>query len=644
MSNFENPLNNFHTYSFYHVLVACSTTQAAEALFKNNAELLDVVRSTQSIEEKYSVKGITDAGGVVSPDNINRVGKYIILFNGATDAEFVISSVKWNSLMYPAEGTDSYTTLSSEGQIEIIEPNGARFLNLINNSVRKLGVDSTGIVYVLKTVFVGNGYDGSLSASVINNIPPLMFLMLDISAYFETIGGTYTLSFMSLTNGAAKLVQFNQAPQALSSLALRDGSTLVDALNDFNVKLNNLYNEHVKNVLASSNNESTDFKYIYYLIYYDDIYNDGKKYKVDLFKDQTAATSVGENIVSFGESATIESALNEIMKHCSGVIDDGNGVSKSDNTTTNNKVKYGYKIVSSLESTEDTILAIYRIVRYPLPTSSIIEKALNGDLEDEALKNNAITFDYMWTGKNKDILEFDIKMAHAMTFLSMITSTDNLADSSTNNNIPGQCTPSSNNSLTGEKPNEKIKTVMYFPKANEKNSSRNTKKPASSMKFNELLSRFAALEGLDTRITIRGNPIFLANLSSLPSAIRKEPTGILDKKEFSNFERVPALCKINIKMPQASIHPGRNDMGIDQYEDFWYKGYYYIYNIENIFDGSGEFKQVLDMLSLPKDFNFTEADEPSNNKDTTNTTQQSLPTEQQDQQNAAIVANAAKGK
>ena len=634
MANFENPLDRFHTYSYYHILVACTTTDVAESI--KTSTFLNLGRRTQSIEEKYKVRGITADGKEIDKDHPNRIGRYSILFNGSTDAEFSITNVKWNTVLYPVNDENAYTTIATEGKMEIQEPRGARFLNLINNVVHEFGISAESVIFSIKTIFVGRTNTGTaVKTEDITNIPPLMFTLYDLTAEFDMVGSTYEVTFVPLSNGAAKMSQYNLATNQITSFNLNAKSSLVSALDLFSQKINTIYGDYAKDVVKQSGKKESDFTFMVYSITYDDIYRDETRYKIDNFEDQTKTTLDGEIPISFGDDATIESALNKIMKHCTGVIADGNGESKHNNNNKKDNIKYGYKILSSVQSfastnkdsKEETVNVVvnYRIVRYALPTQSIIELAFTGDETSELLKNNSLILNYIWTGKNKDILEFDMRLAAGVAFLQLLTTTNNIPkDNSDPTKASKAQLPSARggtllgqNSST-ENPNKKSKsneqnktqkTLLTFPSNDKNNDTRNTKKPYSSLTFNNLLGRFAALEGMDTSVKIRGNPIFFSNFINTPSIFNNPELSTKDG-HFSDFERVPSLCKINIKMPRADVFPGVNDNNITSYEDFWYKGYYYIYYVENIFEGSGEFTQVLKMTTLPNDLDF------SNDEDT----------------------------
>lgn len=621
MANFINPLDKYITYSYYHILVMCNTTETAE-LLNNSSLLLETGRSNENIEEKYKLKSINSFGQNIDiNNNKNSIGDYIILFNGSTDSEFIINDVRWDTLLYPATDDNYYTTISTEGKMEIQEPSGARFLNIINNSIRKLGIDINSIVFMLKTIFVGRTHSNiGVGEEYITSIKPLIFVLYDVEAVFDIVGATYQLSFIPLTNGAAKMKQYNQAPNEVSSISLEVNSSLLQAINKFSSSLNVIYGQYATQVIENSKRPQENFIYITYNITCDEIYKDENFYKIDNFQDQSNNFINGGVVISFGESPTIESALNKIMRHCTGVLEDGKGKSKKDPKDKNtNNTKYSFKIISSVETFKSTILVNYRIVRYALPTESIIEKVQNGDIDDEIVKNNAITFDYIYTGRNDDILEFEMKLAMGVAFLQILSSTNNIPEDKTQTSLSSKIKDQSSHRNTSIINNPNNKTILAFPTTEKNNNSRNTKKPYSSSSFNSLLGRFAALEGIDAKIKIRGNPIFLTNMTILPSDIQKNLNTDLIKGEFNNIERVPSLCKINIKMPRSNSFPGVDDNNINSYEDFWYKGYYYIYSIENVFDGSGNFYQEIDLMSLPQDLGFIDDEKIIENIDDINT-------------------------
>ena len=125
--------------------------------------------------------------------------------------------------------------------------------------------------------------------------------------------------------------------------------------------------------------------------------------------------------------------------------------------------------------------------------------------------------------------------------------------------------------------------------------------------FDQLLRRHAALESVEAMVTIHGNPFLMSQLNRRPSDTQRQGNIIDDdnaeqntdaERVMQNWENIPALAKINIKMPISSDTPSSRDSFA--LEPFWYDGYYYIYGIDHKFQG-GQFTQDLHLLALPNE-------------------------------------------
>jgi len=200
MSKPQNILGKFDTYAYHHILMVCNSTEAAEALSTTN-EIISL-QHPRNPEDRYTARDIkTTTGG----------GKYVTLIDGTTDARFYITDVNWTNYIAAdpevgADSTSQSTTMSTDGEMEIIEPMGANFLNTLTEICDELDSDPVGLVFLLKTIFVGRNATAA-NTEMISTVRPMMFVTFDITAVFDSSGAKYKLAFVGLTNGAGKLPQ-----------------------------------------------------------------------------------------------------------------------------------------------------------------------------------------------------------------------------------------------------------------------------------------------------------------------------------------------------------------------------------------------------------------------------------------------------
>ena len=115
MSNPENFLARFRSYSYHHILIACDNE--ASASYIRNSNRLSAFRelsSQQGIiieDETTTVKTIDRKGEATDADEQTRVGSYVVILNGMVDTAFVIRDVQWFTTT--AASTDTHDRFNS---------------------------------------------------------------------------------------------------------------------------------------------------------------------------------------------------------------------------------------------------------------------------------------------------------------------------------------------------------------------------------------------------------------------------------------------------------------------------------------------------------------------------------------------------
>ena len=585
MSTPENILDRYNTYAYHHIFIACDSTSTAEDLARtNNLKTFERVAG----QDKYDLR--TTKNG----------GNYIIVINGMQDAEFVIDNLTWlNTTATSAARDDQFTSIAVEGSFDVQEPRGVRFFNVMNTVADNLDTDPQGIVWMIKTVFVGHGYkQGTDVQEYITNIRPLMLMIYDITAEFRITGGEYKIQFAGVNNGGSRFPQTARIVEGITinpELPPHPGSTLKNVLKNLEAQINQKYNLYFACVAdaLSQGEVVNNFRRVTYAIDLEPPYDD-PGYVID----DTQHYNVNGNgndkggMISFGPETTIESAIHEIMGNSSRVKKDASeGI---DGRT------YTYKIVSIVDSSQSEYKVVYKVRRFEETRNDVIEKIYSGT-EGDFVQRNLITFDYFFTGKNTDVLNLDLKMEMGMAFFQTLTSTNNVMDQRQHAGAgqPNRAT------VAGTQLNLKglniRKNTPLFPDTTFKNQSlRNSGDPASTIRFNALLARHAAVESLEAKLEITGNPHLMSAFNKLPSEMVADPTtaqertgGDASEQIFTDWDRFTALAKVNIYMPKSE-----EDLYGDFGDKFWYDGYYYIYSVENTFS-DGVFRQTLDLMSLP---------------------------------------------
>lgn len=645
MSSPPNRLATYRSYSYYHVLAMCDCSQTADAL----AETTDprvwehATVDTRIPDDRAFARDL----GPYSPKALGQTGKYVVLINGSTDASYVINTAKWSSMTgAQAVPGDRSTSLAVEGSLSISEPKGVAFLDQVVKCCVALGVDSAQVFYVLKTFFVGHKHDnGEDYAEMISDIPPVTFICYDVTGTFTEAGGSYEMLWVGAGHGATRLPQYSKAVNAVSISA---GTTLADTLTKLQNSINDNYAKYFNCVyeqISAMSGEQTaqvlqSLRRVKYVIEVGPDYTgpNASKYTVtnqpQQYKNGAGCSDAAQ--ASFPANHSIESAISTIMMMSPQVQAD---MAVGDSAT---KVKYEYKIHTALESkpSGDAKLSLhdytvyYRVERFASPKTISYDPdfaVMQMDDEDlkkkensekfQRMKRNIIEFDYMYTGKNIDILEFDMKVNMGMAYLQTATLANTFK--SQRDRAPNkQMQPSvaDANSHLVKFGGALVETPVFFGSQIKAANLINTQNATHAIQSAYTLTKHASLEVTDVTMRIVGNTELLGttNRTTSPGHIIKsasrsttQPVAPNATANFADWSLAPAYVKVNIKMPRenddfalfngtSSSGDPRTEAGITDYaRDFWFDGYYYVIQVEHVFE-NGEFTQVLTMLGLPK--------------------------------------------
>lgn len=600
MSIPQNELGRFRSYSYHHILMVCNNASAAEEL-TNTSEITTFQHPIDRLRFKARTIG--------NDDN----NKYITLIDGTSDARFYITEASWENVIAMEDyigdsNIPQSSSMSLEGELEIIEPLGANFLNVLTNVCDELETDPVGLMFVLKTIFVGHNDEGS--TEMISNIKPLLFVNYDITALFDSSGSKYKMLFVGAVNGLAKLPQTQQIVNGFQ-FKVNTNDTLEKTFERLSGKINDAYrgsrnkaiSEYAKilydaskkegRILSASESVSnalnffiSNYRQVEYKIFAPDYSN--IKYKAGDNDNVRIANKVSDASYNFGTNIGIETIIKKMMASSTAVLKDAKN--------NDDGKKYVYKIVSGLNSTKDGFVVEYHVKKYEMLMLPY-ESAFEGK-EFTPVPGQSIEFNYIFTGKNVDIKEFDIKMELGMAFFQIAATTDSLpTQQNVKDGLNSSVVKTSGSACVASK-TCKVRpfTPLFLGSKLQNPMTRNTRNPVDSAAFQALINRQAALENIEAKMTIFGNITLLGEMQILPSDLGKPSAQLPQPKENKTVNpgwlKTPTLIKVNIKMPVDT-----GDVNTE-YNDFWYTGYYTLFAVKQIFS-NGEFLQELDMMSLP---------------------------------------------
>jgi SLT domain-containing protein len=605
MSKPQNPLSKFRSYNYYHVLAICKSTEVAEALSTSTS--LDVWQhSVSTISDQFGLDGL----GVKSIDT----GEYCILINGSTDASFSITRASVISVTNgSAAKNDNNTSIAIEGSIDISEPRGVLFLDRVVSCCVQMGIDSSSAIWCLKTFFVG--YTDTDTVEYITDVKPILFLALDVTGSFTEQGGLYNINFVSISHGSARLPPYSKSGAAVNFKVGADLTATFANLTDVVQKNYDKYYKCAYDTVGPGSIQDS-LRSVKYKVEAVPPY-DSAEYKVEDQLPQAKSSGNpcnGPATTRIDANSSIESGIHSIMAMCEKAKSEK---SREDS----NHLMYDYKIHSTLESKDDgkgglDYTAIYRVKRHEVHTSVSIFDVIAGNSPNTSAENtsilqqNIIEFDYLYTGHNLDILEFDMKLSAGLAYLNIATAVNSY--NTALGDQPNVIHTVSNRSLKNQsiRQGSQIRNIpVTFGNIIKNPVNRNSKDGNTTTQSAYTMSKHASLEVSEVSVKIIGNPRLLSNISknTTPSQVQKNT---IDKSEqpddiMAGWGSIPSIAKINIKMPRhnddstlfTGSSPGSNSTG-DYAVDFWFNGYYYIMQIEHIFDG-GEFTQVLNLLGIP---------------------------------------------
>ena len=592
MSNPQNPLNEFRSYSYYHVLCLCDSTQSA----------LELSRSTDLMDYQND-KPLTQYDPSEIVPKVNKRGQYFVLINGSTDTKLNIQSAKWSTIFFPkttgsGEKGVQLRTQMVDGEMIIHEIFGVDFLNYIDQALRKFGIDPNSGIYVLKTVFVGHKDDGT--THIVKNIKPLSFILYDIQAKFDITGAYYTLSMVGVSCGAAQSPHI-QAISEHTRVSGIIGKSPKEAIEiDLADKINSVATEKW-NKIRSCYNAGVDiedeFIKVEYFFHVDEIY--GTDLKVGTATIASKGDVTSKDPIFSARRGRIENIINQIMLSCK-EIENKDKISENE--------KYFFTITSKINTYKEDGERKYEVHFYVNQKSSPV-KPKEWLLTGPKLGEGKLELDYIFTGKNIDIIDFDITMQQGLGFFQMLTSMPSVP-LTPHKTITGN-SASAETQQTGQKQGSGTQEIRvrkpFFVGTNVKIPTHLTSKNFIGVtSYESLLSRHAALEDLEATVKIHGNPQLLNdttfNIDDATLGDMEKTIADIDSNEnviAPNTHKLPLYVKINIRMPTNPA--SKSDEQIvynDPTRSFWYNSWYYILGIDHQFE-RGEFTQTIDAMSIP---------------------------------------------
>jgi hypothetical protein len=672
-----NPLDKFATYSVHYIMLACRTTQEAKAYSTKTV-------NPNALAAINKVEMLGDAVPYGTKDTA------FLVMDTRRFSQFSVESMQYETLINGLSSGDSHANLSTEIKMTVVDASGISFINFLQWLMdEKMQTNFDGIIFMIQVLFVGHTADGKTETVQTISIPAHLF---KIGVGLDHARGIYNIEFMPNSNfNTTKHDRWLHIYNATSYFTGNGSNTLGSIVNSFEEQLNkasltyyNSASNKVQQVLkqsGGSNNVGKFGRLVRYMITIPEEWENfeftGTATNSATEKDFRVALAEAENSkakdkpenkdaggtptsshFSVNNGIQITSVLDLMFKQVKQIADLGNGRK----SVGEGGVVTFYKHIVGITSDDESMIVHVNVVPFVIPNIVLKEKnssALENDYYHVDSKTNVRTpknyleYNYIFTGKNSDILNFDMQIQDLQW---MLASNLNLgAGALTGVTEYGQ---SNEKEVNEKKKSELISMRPFDPFILPKNTEaelKNYSDYAASLLEKEggkdmiagrqdyirNLSLFYAASPITTMITIRGNPLIMqkfciedfaphqagttntgqgtgsGQVSNVNTTVKKEyrklfldslvndnPRGELRLENGSivantlgngSYTGTPIFVKININQPNVDFRTGIQNGGAYA-STILQDNYYVVMKVSNKIEG-GNFTQDLELYS-----------------------------------------------
>ena len=611
MSRPENPLARYRTYSYQHIMMACSSTDVAAALSSADTEFSSIL-DLRSTSDPY--KPIDVAGG-----------KLVIVIDSRTDAHYFIDEFTMETqLINNGSAGMGAATATAQGSFTVYEPiSAATFILQLRFITESLGLNSgLDSTYVMKTLFYGYNDDGTYD--VISTVPGWTFGISGMNANFTEKGSEYSIECIGLGGGSGTNAKYASLDGLATSIAITKSNTLKDVLADYETQQNAAYKKKIEEALKKQivGNENLP-SFLEFKIVLQPPYDDPSYVLDDISAHQSVDGRAGEysvgQPVTFGPAQDLQGGIMAILDKCSKIT---KGATADPKKITTYRVQSEEKINSA--EAPNKHLIVYTVSQFTINKNprDLAQLAKDNAEKDRAEAEAAATvkqlttipgtstgevppapvptvaplapptsvqapepdiegmlyLDYLYTGKNTDILSFDMTLNDLSLILTATPDTSNTESKPAT--LPlgsGNVVPPVVPSAHGGQENGIAGVGQFMAAAGISHSAT----PTSRSGFYKEMSNFVAMQKYNLAITIMGNPSLFGSFTS---------------NVTQKWHKTPYLCKIDVK----TMDPDNL-----QLSPFWLYGYYNIFSVKSVFSG-GSFTQDLELQAESTEQPYTQ--------------------------------------
>lgn len=692
----RNPLDAFTSYSTHFVMLAARTTESIRTFIDSSPQA-----------QRSTLDAINNAKNLGDPVKTGNTQDAFLVMDTRRFSQFTVESMKYEVLINGVAQGQAHSNLSTVIEMSILDSVGISFINFLQWLMdTKLQTNFDGMIFLIRVIFVGHNPDGS-SETVQSITIPAHLYNLEVNLDFAK--GVYTAQFMPDMNFSVfqhkRWLQIGTSTGFFSGVGEKKLGAMVRAFEArVNEQSEKFYTESTPRLLAAGKQAiQTTGKFGRRVVYqitlpaewdsYDFIgswkHNTNSSEERDFVRElqrldasrtpaqqqQAKATDGGANPakdvnMSVGAGTLITDVLDVIFKQVPEIAQLANG----DKVTDPNGVAKFYKHVVSLTSNDEVVIVHVDVVLFAVPNAQPpqitnerqAEVAATSAREAEEknspyttttrnglrlrVPKNYFELDYIFTGKNTQVLNFDMKIQQLQFLLAANTKVSegqmiqDVALSSSDEERQSRLPPPEILSLRPYDP-MLIPMLTDLQKKNfsvtsglSRDADATLKANTSMQEYARNLSAFYAISPIQAAVTIKGNPDIMLKFSSpdMPahtlfstavatgnsaaneteranyrndfnSRVITLNKGALSAQENGTFTlnkqlggdsymSAPVFVKLNIKGPNVDFRDNKLIEGQDFASEVLLDNYYVVFKVVNIIE-RGVFTQQLELWS-----------------------------------------------
>ena len=672
-----NPLDGFASYSTHFVLLACRTTERAR-LFSDES------KNTETLE---AINRCTHLGQAVPYGGSSDV---FLVLDTRRFSQFTVERLEYEVLINGLQKGEGHGNLATEVQMTVLDSIGISFMNYMQWLMdSQMQTNFDGMIFMLRLIFVGHNADGTDSKPVQTVSIPMHLFKMEVNLDYAK--GAYACTFMPNFNFSVN--QHNRWLNIGSATTFSSppGSTklgdmvqaLENALNDRSAKFyEDMSALLIRGGRAPAKSTGKVGRKVQYQITLPDGGTDGTgtnwnefiytgpgtgnalelDYKERFARQgetpaaggsSKAETQARQTTLSVEPGQTITEVLDIMFKQTAQVQE----LANAEKLKSTDKFVTFYKHLVSISSNEDSFTVHVDVIPFEVPnvvppkpdTATKVSQNQAQFLGQDGKPINYFELDYIFTGKNLDILNMDMKIQDLQFLLAANVKVGEGEIFSVSNSGQGELTGQEKE--VQQKVNEMLALRQYDPVVIPKmtaeeltnfNNMINARRPevgkqqrADRQNYTRNLSAFYASSPVMTQITIKGNPAIMAKFNiphpvphvtassqgaagqsrvdqSVKQKYRQQLTQEILKTGISqnsngtfqvqrplgdaSYTTSPVFVLINIMGPNVDFTTNELIDGQNFATRVLFDNYYVVFKIKNVID-RGTFTQDLELWS-----------------------------------------------